>query len=526
MIRFLRKEDYPYRVFLLFFLLFSFAGCNKNFDEYWSDGSTKGGNLYEKIKKTPEFSMFTEALDHSGLTPFLIKGGSYTVFAPTNEAFTKYLSASGYSSVKDVPVAELFSICSYHVVQSMWYYYDLRDRYTNPLNKLYSQKRQYLTRNRKFVDIDASVAGVFKINNLEIVKSLQDMDADNGVIHGIPEVMVPLKSLEEIISSDPEIANSTFGKMMKVLRTKTIDRENSFDKDRNGTIDTAYIFTYPLLNSGANIAVEYKAVGNTVANSQGGTPAFTTILIPNNQVLDAFIAPAMAKVDNKIDSLSPSYIEEVLENYFLSDTVMTAEGLKNRRVGANLHFLSNGYEMLSTTLRSDADFGRKDIRASNGIIHFINSTFRESPRQLSALGKAMIEPEFKLYFAAMQKTNLINTYAINNRGNTYMMPDNAAMRAARIDVEKQLLGDVYMSINQFANLMRHQIVSSNLNKAGLTGAKAAEFGGNLTFSNGGNTVTNAANNVASVGPQLYSGTPNNTGYAYRTDKLLIPAALQ
>jgi uncharacterized surface protein with fasciclin (FAS1) repeats len=528
MIKFLRKEDYPFRVALLLFLMFSFASCNKNFEDYWTDGSTKGGNLYEKIKSKSEFSLFAEALEHSGLGSFLAKGGSYTVFAPTNEAFKKFLDANGYESVREVPAPQLFTICSYHVVQSLWHYYDLRDRYTNPLNRLFSQNRRYLTRNRKFVDINVSVANTFKINDLDVIPTLQDIDADNGVIHGIPAVMVPLRNLEEILKSEPDLANSTFVKLMNVLRTKTLDRENTFDKDRDGAVDSSFIFTYPLLNSGANISVEYKSAGSTAANSQGGTPAFTTILIPNNQILDQYIAPALAKVDNKIDSLSPSYIEEVLENYFIADTAITSASLKSRSTAANAFFLSNGYEMLSTYLRSDADFGRKDIRGSNGMIHFINTIFRESPRQQSALGKAMVEPDFKLYFAAMQKANLINTYAINNRSNTYLIPDNNAIKAAKLDFEKLLLSDVAISTNQLSNLLKHHIISSNLNKAGLTGDKGTEFGGGgvLTFSNNGNTVKNTNNYTATVGPQLYSGTPNNTGYVYRIDKLLVPLVLQ
>ncbi len=280
MFKFLRRQDYPLRVVLLLFVAFSLASCNKNFDEYWNSSNPKGGYLYDRIKSNPEFSMFAEVLDRTNVAQFLVNGGSYTVFAPTNEAFSKFLTAKGYASISAVPEAELFKIASYHIVNNMWYYYDLRDRYFNLLNKLYSKNQRYLTRLRKYVDIDVTVENSFKVNGIEVIKALQDIDADNGVIHGIPEVMIPMPNLEELFQSDPELANSTFYKLLKVLRDKTYDRQNSFDRNRDGIIDSVYLVTYPLLNGGANISVEYKTVGNTVTNSQGGTPAFTTILVP------------------------------------------------------------------------------------------------------------------------------------------------------------------------------------------------------------------------------------------------------
>ncbi len=520
MFKFLRRQDYPLRVVLLLFVAFSLAGCNKNFDDYWNSSNPKGGYLYDRIKSNPEFSMFAEALDRANVAQFLVNGGSYTVFAPTNEAFSKFLTDKGYASINAVPEAELFKIASYHIVNNMWYYYDLRDRYYNSLNKLYSKNQRYLTRLRKYVDIDITVENSFKVNGIEVIKALQDIDADNGVIHGIPEVMVPIPNLEELFQSDPELANSTFYKLLKVLRDKTYDRQNSFDRNRDGIIDSVYLVTYPLLNGGANISVEYKTVGNTVTNSQGGTPAFTTILVPANALLDQYIAPALAKVQNQIDSLSPSYIEGILENYILADTLMTSAQIKSRT--GNLR-VSNGATLAAASLKTDADFIRKDIRASNGYIQVINNGFYQSDREKSALWQASIEPDFRLFMAAIQKANLMNTYGVSSRSATYLIPSNDAIRAAGLNIEKMQLNGRQLSATQFSNLVKHQIVNTSLNKAALTGTKTAEAGGSLIFSDNGNAVanTNTPPSSATIGTQLYVG-PSNTGYVYKSNNLLIP----
>src|SRR5688572_14085973 len=101
-----------------FFLLFVFISCKKGFNDYYGDKSPKGGFLYNKLKADPTFSIFTRGLERADLVQFINEGGLYTIFAPTDEAFTKYLSSNGYGSVDDVPVDNLFRILSFHIVNN------------------------------------------------------------------------------------------------------------------------------------------------------------------------------------------------------------------------------------------------------------------------------------------------------------------------------------------------------------------------------------------------------------------------
>ncbi len=225
-------------------------------------------------------------------------------------------------------------------------------------------------------------------------------------------------------------------------------------------------------------------------------------------------------MQNQIDSLSPSYIEGILENYILADTLMTSAQIKSRT--GNLR-ASNGATLAAASLKTDADFIRKDIRASNGYIQVINNGFYQSDREKSALWQASTEPDFKLYMAAIQKANLMNTYGVSSRSATYLIPSNDAIKAAGLNIEKMQLNGRQLSATQFANLVKHQIANASLNKAALTGTKTAEAGGSLIFSDNGNAVanTNTPPSSATIGAQLYVG-PSNTGYVYKSNNLLIP----
>jgi uncharacterized surface protein with fasciclin (FAS1) repeats len=504
----------PVRLIPLFLLFFSLS-CKKGFHRYYDDDSPKGGFLYNKLKADPSFSIFTKGLERADLVQFINEGGLYTVFAPTDDAFSKFLTGNGYASIDDVPVDKLFKILSFHIVNNMWYYYDLKTRYATYLQRL------YLTRNKKFVNIDVTVADMIKINGVPVLHELRDIDAANGVIHGIGTVLVPLPNLEEVLQTDEEMRNSTFYKLMQLTADSTYDRFNSYDRDRDGRMDSVFYKTYPLL-SNVYTSIEYRL--NTMPANQGGDPLFTTFLIPSNRALDLVIAPALARIDNsvtdKIAALSPSYAEAVLESYFIADTNVTSNELINRT--RTIRSVNN--EILPVLPAST--FLRKDIIASNGIIHIVDGSVTGTAVSKSAMGQAMLDPELSTFMAAVQAAGLMGQLATITRTGTYLAPTNAAFAEAGLDVKKKTLNGALLTATQFSNLVRHHIINENLATAGLTGVKNTDLGGvqQLTFSNNGTTVTSAGGVVATITQPAISFGPGSpaVGYVYKVSKVLLP----
>jgi uncharacterized surface protein with fasciclin (FAS1) repeats len=497
------------------FILFISLGCKKGFDEYYGDKSPKGGFLYNKLKADPTFSIFTKGLERADLVQFIDQGGLYTVFAPTDEAFTKYLANNGYGSVDDVPADKLFKVLSFHIVNNMWYYYDLKARYAT------FRQRLFLTRNKKFVNIDVTGTDLIKINGVPVINDLRDIDAANGVIHGIGEVLTPLPNLEEVLQSDPMLRNSTFYRLMQLTADSAFDRFNSYDRDRDGRMDSVFYKTYPLL-SNVYTSIEYRLT--TTPANQGGDPLFTTFLIPSDQKLNDFIAPALARIDNsvtdKIAALSPSYAEAVLESYFIADTNVTANELVNRtRIIRSV----NG-EIIPPMQNNH--FIRKDIMASNGTIHVLDVALTGTPALSSAMGKAMIDPELSTFMAAVQGAGLMPNLSLPTRTGTYFAPTNAAFEEIGLDVKKKTLNGALLTATQFSNIVRHHIINENLATAGLTGTKNTDLGGTqtLVFSNSGTTVTSAGGVMATITQPAVSigpGTPA-VGYVYKVNKVLLP----
>ena len=520
MTKFLQRKSllFSAQVFSLF-LLISTISCKKGFKDYYADKSPKGGYLFEKIKSNSNFSIFAQGLERANLVQYLGQGGLYTVFAPTDDAFSRFLSLGGYSSINDVPVDQLFRILSFHIVNNMWYYYDLKVRYAS------YQQTQYLTRNKKFVNINVTIPDSIKINNVPVINSLRDIDAENGVIHGISEVLIPLPNLEEVLQADPELANSTFYRLMQVVKDSTFDRFNSYDKNRDGMIDSVFYKTYPLLN---NVFTSIEFRQNTAPASQGGEPLFTTILIPSNDVLDAYLAPALAKIDpsvqDKIAALSPSYAEAVLESYFIADSLVTSAQLIARP--APLRSV-NG-ELIPPLTGSQ--FIRKDLMASNGVIHVLNTTFPNSAALKSAIGLVMTDPDLTTFLAAIQKAGLMSNWAVPNRTGTFFAPSNAAFSVIGLDVKTGTLNGALLTSTQFSNIVRHHLINENLTQAALTGpatlTKNSDLGSTqqLIFTNNGTTVKSAAGVIAAVTYPAASIGPGSpaVGYVYKVNQVLLP----
>ncbi len=79
------------------------------------------GKLYDQILEQEDLSTFAECIKLTGYDEIINVSGSYTVFAPTNEAFNEFFASNpNYNSVQDIPQDELSNIVKYHIVQNPW----------------------------------------------------------------------------------------------------------------------------------------------------------------------------------------------------------------------------------------------------------------------------------------------------------------------------------------------------------------------------------------------------------------------
>ncbi|MDZ7954154.1 fasciclin domain-containing protein [Nostoc sp. DedQUE09] len=131
-------------------------------------------DLVETAIAAGNFNTLIEAAKAVNFIETLKSPGSFTLFAPTDEAFANLPEGTLDSLLQDIP--KLQKIVAYHIASG-----DVRSDDLVQINEAE-------TLEGSIVAIE-SVGGKFKVNNANVVKT--DILADNGVIHVIDAVLMP-----------------------------------------------------------------------------------------------------------------------------------------------------------------------------------------------------------------------------------------------------------------------------------------------------------------------------------------------
>ena len=87
----------------------------------------KGQMMSEYLNSSEDFSEFATIVERAGLSDMLSSYGSYTCFAPTNEAVYKYLEEKGVASVDGLTDAECDTIARTHLIENMYSTSEMND---------------------------------------------------------------------------------------------------------------------------------------------------------------------------------------------------------------------------------------------------------------------------------------------------------------------------------------------------------------------------------------------------------------
>ncbi len=130
-------------------------------------------DLIETAVNAGNFTTLIKAIESVDLVELLKSEGSYTVFAPTDEAFSKLPQETLNSLLQDIP--KLKRVLTYHIV-----FGDVRE--------------EDLKQIEEAATVEGSIVAIETNNNILVndAQVLQtDIIADNGVIHVIDGVLIP-----------------------------------------------------------------------------------------------------------------------------------------------------------------------------------------------------------------------------------------------------------------------------------------------------------------------------------------------
>ena len=275
------------------------------------DSPQQNNSITDIASENPNFSILVDALNRADLAETLDQEGSYTVFAPTNEAFMNFLDDNGFESLDDVPLPTLTQVLLNHVVSGTNLSSGLTTGYVKTLATGSASSTNTLS---MFINTASGV----RLNGVSSVTTA-DIIADNGVIHVVDAVI----GLPTIVTH--ATANPNFSTLATLLT------EQELVGTLNGTASSPFTVFAPL-NSAFDTATLNLYGG---LNSTQKTAVLTYHVVPGANVLS-----------NAIPSGPITTFET--GTFTISGTVITDEQSRATNIVAT------------------------DVQASNGVIHAVN----------------------------------------------------------------------------------------------------------------------------------------------------------
>ncbi len=448
------KIEFLYAFALI--LAVGFASCSDDEDEPDPTPDPTPQTIAQVAAGDAQFSTLVEALDRVNLVATLEGDGPFTVFAPTNDAFEAL--GVDLSTLSD---DELTEILLYHVIGAQINSGDIAegDTYvssattTGPGGKALSL---YINNN----------GGTITVNGgSEVVAA--DVEASNGVIHVVNQVLLPL----DIVGHAS--ANGAFETLVGAL----------------GDAD-----------------------GDLVSVLQGDGPF--TVFAPTNDAFDK-ISDVVAGLD--AEGLSEVLLYHVLggqvnsEDIAEGDTYVStasANGPDDTQLTAYIN--NDGTDI---TLNGIANVVVADVVGTNGIIHVINEVIIP----LDVVGHATANPLFSELVTALGAADGDLVTTLQGDGPfTVFAPINSAFEEISDTVEG-------LTPAQLANVLTYHVVSGNVRSAALTNGQVVpalnmeDF--TVNISGGDVTITDAQGGIAEV---ILTDVQGTNGVIHVLNKVILP----
>lgn len=317
--------------------------------------------IVDHAAANPNFSILVEALGRFG-DQYLdllsgTEGSPFTVFAPTNEAFTNLLSMLGVSSLDEIDDATLETVLTYHVVAG-----------ANATSGTLSDGQMITTAQGDDVTIMTS-DGVQVMDATETPANViaADVQAGNGVIHAIDKVLLPQAIVDAM---NPTIAGFV-----------------SMNDDYSSLL----------------AAVQKAGLVETLSAEDAGL----TVFAPNNEAFATFLSEnGFASLDDvPTDVLTQLLLNHVISGEVMSGDLSTMYGntMATNEDGDNLSIYINTES--GVMLNGVSTVTTADVEVSNGVIHAVDAviglptivTFATADANFSSLVGALTaddQPDF------------------------------------------------------------------------------------------------------------------------------------
>jgi uncharacterized surface protein with fasciclin (FAS1) repeats len=500
------------RFLFLPLLLVMFAmGCDQEIDEHYARPDWLAAPVYQQLESRGNFKNFLACIDKAGYKSTLSAAGYFTVFAPNDGAFNAFFSAKGISGVDAIDTAMARNIVTYALIYNSFDKARLADYQSNTgwqsLNAFKRRTAYYdgvytgatldgqtlniTSSNRNgnyvfgdnnnkhipyFIDTyldskDLSAADYnyfypettfsgFNVADASVITA--DIPAENGVIHEVDKVILPLPSLESHVSANDQY--SVFKGLLEKYTVTYLQNAEVTARFRvlTGSNDPVYIKLYtPLLAYSPNNENYLKQADND-AQSDGWT-----MFAPTNDAANEYINNVLLEHYASLDQMPPSIIYDFINAHLWQSTVWPTK-------------FNNTLNYLGEEARFDLQTNIIEAKVlSNGMFYGTNKA-QDADVFRSVYGKAYLNPKYTLmtkFFDREMKSTVVSPHS---KYTLFLVPDEV-LRAAGHDYnparnEWIYAGSTNLSVENWSRMISMHVVFGELDDLSGTGI-AETYGG-------------------------------------------------
>lgn len=365
--------------------IFAFTSCE---DEEMTPDSMEmeKDNIVKTAQETESLSILVEALTmFPDLVDALSAEGTYTVFAPTNDAFAALLNVAGQTSLEDVPESVVERILKYHVISgAALKSTDLKD----------GQIASTILSEDDVIEVGIDGNAV-QINSANV--STANVEASNGIVHVVDAVLVPALEMSIV---------------------NTIVEPAYFNK--NFSILTEAVITADLVGSLINKEANF------------------TLFAPDNAAFEKAGITSLAGLT--ANDLAPILTYHVIDGEVFGDG-LPATGSAVETLGGDFYLSLNesGAYINGVTMVTAATLAGEALDYDNGVVHLIDRTLVPATDDIVSIAVAASQAsegaEFGQLVAALtaveqdQTTDALVTILSGEGSFTVFAPTDAAFQA-------------------------------------------------------------------------------------------------
>ncbi len=512
--------------------------CSDPFDYYNPPGDSPDP-IYTQISKHPDFSIFAQGIE---LVPELVQiidaSGLYTAFIPTDSAFQIYFNKRGISSIDQIPVDELTMLINYHLLYNLRFMYDFWYEQAFDLKNTYKpEDTRYLTRclpapytvkdklgrdllvrtDNKHMNVyvrellaRSGTSGGSYLDDYKMVfgkepdelninasttvsdSSMIDLNAENGALHGIVEVIDPPDRLDEIIAGSEQ--TQLFRQIMDKL---------------------AYLSPSGLVTAEGDSLYDI-AFGSTQTDllPLASEEAMFTVFIPPDDVIGPLLGIIEGGFGGSFDSIPNSTLSLLFLNHIAGGSLWNQD-------------LQQGVKTIASPDKSTEVQGliTSSQLASNGMVYFLDDVLM--PDQLSSVtGPILLNQDYYLFAKALERAGTLRSLSnLEDETNlkTVLAVRNEAFAEAGIIYEANRnrfkRNNKTMTSTELKHLFEYHVLRGEYDVADLENRYYETENYMWLESRNGEFFGNEPGNIATISQTFDWGV---NGYVHEVDKILVP----